>query len=97
MLSLPEDGQLFRVKINQKSHFTAVELLLDLWSVLCPPNSSRALLGAVWAGRDRSFVGTSVGSVLLGRELRSLPRDVGAVNVPELLWGLWDFFLLVVI
>lgn len=50
-MSLPEGGQLFRLKIKQKPHFAvavrAVELLLDLWSVLCPPASSWALLKAV--------------------------------------------------
>lgn len=81
-ISLSEGGQLFRVKINQKSHFAvamrALELLLDLWSVLCPPNSSWALPRAVLslAGRGRSFTGPSVGSVLLRRELGSLSGGV---------------------
>lgn len=53
-ISLPEGGQLFRVKINQKSHFAvamrAVELLLDLRSVLCPPDSCWALLSSAGLG-----------------------------------------------
>lgn len=64
-ISLPEVGQLFRVKINQKSHFAVamrtVELLLDLRSVLCPPDSSWALLRAVQGWEGQELCGTLSG------------------------------------
>lgn len=96
-ISLPEGGQLFRVKINQKSHFAAamgaVELLLDLQSVLCPSDCSQALLRVALGWEGQKIRGALSGLCALWEGDGEPPwRCVGTVGVPEVLWGLWFFF-----